>query len=195
MLFEKCMLCILERQTRSFLAFKGKTTLCSALLLLGLPGHATASVVCRQCELTRCFLPYSPVCLFLRQNNAFVQGDATYKRISWTMLQLPQLFALRSEHGRVLEASCSFCLSSCLLLFLPSMMKVLADLLLPPQLPPPQLPLASLLSSSQESAVPWLHTLQAHPVWLDPTSPTLTSSSRSLSSSDGSYHTLLRPSS
>lgn len=112
-----------------------------------------------------------------------------------TMLQLPQLFALRSEHGRVLEASCSFCLSLCLLLFLPSMMKVLADLPLPPQLPPSQLPLASLLSSSQESAVPWLHTLQAHPVWLDPTSPTLTSSSRSLSPSDGSYHTLLRPSS
>lgn len=28
-LFEKCMLCILERQTRSFLAFEGKTTLLS----------------------------------------------------------------------------------------------------------------------------------------------------------------------
>lgn len=27
MLFEKCMLCILQRQTRSFLAFEGKTTL------------------------------------------------------------------------------------------------------------------------------------------------------------------------
>lgn len=33
-------------------------------------------------QLTRCFLPYSPVCLFLRQNNAFVQRDATYKQIS-----------------------------------------------------------------------------------------------------------------
>lgn len=35
MLFEKCMLCILERQTRSFLAFKDKTTLALLSYCLG----------------------------------------------------------------------------------------------------------------------------------------------------------------
>lgn len=51
---------------------QGQNPSSSALLLPGLPGCATASVACRQHQLTRCFLPYSPVCLFLRQNNAFV---------------------------------------------------------------------------------------------------------------------------
>lgn len=35
MLFEKCMLCVLERQTRSFLAFKGKITLALLSYCLG----------------------------------------------------------------------------------------------------------------------------------------------------------------
>lgn len=42
---------------------QGQNHSSSALLLLGLLDCARASVACGQCQLTRCFLPYSPLSL------------------------------------------------------------------------------------------------------------------------------------